>query len=174
MVTLKILPYTNVTLTFGWITLFMGDMGEGALHREERKVIVEQRKLKPGHGPHWGHSTKMNWPTDRRSQYNLSLRHCTANCKPALSSERVPYMKKKEIVTQRNVTSGHPLQKGHDTKTNWPTDRRSQYNLNLITNAWRYNWATLSWGGYKYKDVALQVGGISDETVIYGYESARL
>jgi hypothetical protein len=34
MVTLKILPYTNVTLAFtsGWITLFMEDMFEGALH----------------------------------------------------------------------------------------------------------------------------------------------
>jgi hypothetical protein len=37
MVTLKILPYTNVTLTLGWITLFMGDKGEGDLHEEERK-----------------------------------------------------------------------------------------------------------------------------------------
>jgi hypothetical protein len=37
MVTLKILPYTNVTLTSGWTTLFMGDMGEGALHQDERK-----------------------------------------------------------------------------------------------------------------------------------------
>jgi hypothetical protein len=37
LVTLKILPYTNVTLTLGWITLFMGDMGEDALHEEERK-----------------------------------------------------------------------------------------------------------------------------------------
>jgi hypothetical protein len=36
MVTLQISPYTNVTLTSGWITLFMGDTGEGALHREER------------------------------------------------------------------------------------------------------------------------------------------
>jgi hypothetical protein len=36
---LKVLSYTNVTLTLtlGWITLFMGDMGEGALHGEERK-----------------------------------------------------------------------------------------------------------------------------------------
>jgi hypothetical protein len=33
MVTLQISPYTNMTL--GWITLFMGDMGEGALHQEE-------------------------------------------------------------------------------------------------------------------------------------------
>jgi hypothetical protein len=37
MVTLKILPYTTVTLTSGWITLFMGDMGKEDLHREERK-----------------------------------------------------------------------------------------------------------------------------------------
>jgi hypothetical protein len=37
MIILKISPYTNVTLTFGWIALFMGDMGEGALHEEETK-----------------------------------------------------------------------------------------------------------------------------------------
>jgi hypothetical protein len=39
MVTLNISPYSNVTstLTSGWIALVMGDMGEGALHREERK-----------------------------------------------------------------------------------------------------------------------------------------
>jgi hypothetical protein len=43
MVTLKISPCTNVTLTLtlGWITLFMGDMGEGALHRED-EVTVKQ------------------------------------------------------------------------------------------------------------------------------------
>jgi hypothetical protein len=29
MVTLKLSPYINVTLTFDWITLFVGDMGEG-------------------------------------------------------------------------------------------------------------------------------------------------
>jgi hypothetical protein len=61
MVTLKISPYTNVTLN--WITLFMGNMGESALRREESncqtkkikiwswapytetKVTVKQRKL---------------------------------------------------------------------------------------------------------------------------------
>jgi hypothetical protein len=37
MVTLKISLCINVTLTFGWITLFMGDMGEDAVHEEERK-----------------------------------------------------------------------------------------------------------------------------------------
>jgi hypothetical protein len=36
-VTLKISPCTNVTLTLGWTTLFMGDMGEEATHEEERK-----------------------------------------------------------------------------------------------------------------------------------------
>jgi hypothetical protein len=40
-VTLKISPYTNVTSTFdfdfGLDHLFMGDIREGALHREERK-----------------------------------------------------------------------------------------------------------------------------------------
>jgi hypothetical protein len=46
-----------------------------------------------------------------------------------------PTWKNKVIVTQRNITSGHSLQKGHDTKTNWPTDRRSQYNLNLNVKA---------------------------------------
>jgi hypothetical protein len=33
---------TNVTLTLGWITLFMGDMGDGSLHRED-EVTVKQR-----------------------------------------------------------------------------------------------------------------------------------
>jgi hypothetical protein len=46
MVTLKISPYTNRTLTLSWTTLFMGDMGEGALHEEESNV--KQRKLKSG------------------------------------------------------------------------------------------------------------------------------
>jgi hypothetical protein len=36
-VTLKISPCTDVTLTLGWITLFMEDMGEGALHEEGKK-----------------------------------------------------------------------------------------------------------------------------------------
>jgi hypothetical protein len=33
-----------------------------------------------------------------------------------------------------------------------------------------YNWATLILGGYKCGDLALQVGGVSDETVKYGRE----
>jgi hypothetical protein len=75
MVALEISPCTNVTLTLGWITLSMGDMGEGALHRED-EVTVKQRN-----------GTKTNWPTDRRSHCNLklNLRHCTANYGPVLS-----------------------------------------------------------------------------------------
>jgi hypothetical protein len=102
MVTLKISPCTNVTLTF--------DFDFGLDHSV--------------HG--WRPGTKTNWLTDHRSQYTsnlkLNLRHCTANYRAVLSSERAPYMKKQKevIVTQINVASGHPLQKGHDTKTNWP------------------------------------------------------
>jgi hypothetical protein len=33
---------------------------------------------------------------------------------------------KKVIITQINVTYGHLLQEGQDTKMIWPTDRRSQ------------------------------------------------
>jgi hypothetical protein len=45
---------------------------------------------------------------------------------------REPYTEKKESNCEtKKLKSGHPLQKGHDTKTNWPTDRRSQCNLNL-------------------------------------------
>jgi hypothetical protein len=35
--------------------------------------------------------------------------------------------------------------------------------------AWGYNWATLFLEGYKYGDLGLHVGGVSDETVEYGY-----
>jgi hypothetical protein len=66
-------------------------MGEGALHPEE-EATVKQRNSNLGPG------TKTNWPSDRRSQCNLklNLRHCTANHRPVLSSERTPYMKNKE------------------------------------------------------------------------------
>jgi hypothetical protein len=47
MVTLKISPYTNVTLTLGWPTLFMADMGEGALHEEERNCQTKKIKMTP-------------------------------------------------------------------------------------------------------------------------------
>jgi hypothetical protein len=43
METLKISPYTNVTLNEPYT---------------EKKVTVKQRKFKSGHGPHWGTCTK--------------------------------------------------------------------------------------------------------------------
>jgi hypothetical protein len=43
MVALKISRYRNMTLALGWITLFMGDMGEGTLHLE-KKMVVKKRK----------------------------------------------------------------------------------------------------------------------------------
>jgi hypothetical protein len=65
MATLTISPYTNVTLTSGRITLFVGDLGEG----ERKKVIVKQRNQNLVMAP----STKTNWPTDCQSQCNLKL-----------------------------------------------------------------------------------------------------
>jgi hypothetical protein len=32
--------------------MFMGDMGEDALHEEERKYLSNKKKLKSGYGPH--------------------------------------------------------------------------------------------------------------------------
>jgi hypothetical protein len=87
MVTLKISPYTNVTLTFdfGLDHPVHGGYGWGSPTPRRKKVICQTKKLKSGHGPHWVPGTKTNWPTDRRSQYNLklNLRHCTANYKPS-------------------------------------------------------------------------------------------
>jgi hypothetical protein len=84
------------------------------LYTEKKESSCQTKKLESGHGPHWGPGTKTNWPTDRRSQYSLklNLHHCTANYRLVFSLEREPYMKnlkKKVIITQRNVTSGHLL-----------------------------------------------------------------
>jgi hypothetical protein len=47
MVELEISSCTKVTLTLtlGWITLFMGDMGEGALHREDEVTVKQKIKI---------------------------------------------------------------------------------------------------------------------------------
>jgi hypothetical protein len=50
-------------LTLGWITLFMGDMGEEALHRED-EVAVKEIKIS---------GTKTNWPTDRTCVIALQI-----------------------------------------------------------------------------------------------------
>jgi hypothetical protein len=69
----------------------------GGLHGN-KKGNCQTKKLKSGYGPDWGPGTKINRPADRRSQCNLklNLRHYTANYRPVLSSERVPYMENKE------------------------------------------------------------------------------
>jgi hypothetical protein len=63
----------------------------------------------------------------------------------------------------------------NDTKTNWPTDRRSQYNLNLsmyyTSVEAGQNTSTVA---LRDGDLAFQVGGISNETVKYGPSSAGL
>jgi hypothetical protein len=69
-----------------------------------KKIIVTQINVTSGHLLKKRQGTKTNWPTDRRSQCNLksNLRHCTANYRPVLSSERAPYMK----ITGINCHSG--------------------------------------------------------------------
>jgi hypothetical protein len=60
------------------------------------------------------------------------VRDCTANYRPVLSSERAPYMKKKEsICLSKKFKIWLSTPKGNDTNTNWPADHRSQYGLNL-------------------------------------------
>jgi hypothetical protein len=55
---------------------------------------------------------------------------CTANYRPILSSERASYMKKKENNCQtKKIKIWQCAPKEADTKTNWPTDRWSQYNF---------------------------------------------
>jgi hypothetical protein len=101
MVTLEISPGTNVTLTFnfdfGLDHPLHGGYGWGS-PTPRRRSNCQTNKLKSGYGPKWGTGTKTNWPTDRRSQCNLklNLRHCTANYRPVLSSDRAPYMGNKE------------------------------------------------------------------------------
>jgi hypothetical protein len=41
-------------------------------------------------------------------------------------------------------------------------------------NAQENDWATLSLAGCKYRDLALQVGEVSCETVNYGYRFCRI
>jgi hypothetical protein len=103
----------------------------------------------------------------------MNLRNYTAIADPSTRQRGSPTWKKKVIVTQRNVKFGHLLQRGPDTKMNWPIDRWSQYNLILIlilsvggkgTQCPGYKWATLFLGGYKHGDV-------STERVVYCYGS---
>jgi hypothetical protein len=57
-------------------------------------------------------------------------------------------------------------------KSELPTSNKRLVYKTILARG--YSWATLFLGGYKYKDLALQVGGVSDETVKYGLSSAGL
>jgi hypothetical protein len=88
----------------------------------------QTKKLKSGYGLHWG-------PAPRRTCRQTVGRNVTWNSTCAIALQitdpssrqrgRPTWRINKVIVTQINVTSGHLPQKGQDTKTNWPTDRRS-------------------------------------------------
>jgi hypothetical protein len=126
------LPFTNVTMTsdfdFGLDHPAHGGYGRGRPTRTQ-KVTVKERKLKCGHRPHRGPGAKTNWRTDRNLNFNLC--HCTENYRPVLSSERAPYMKKKESNCHSKkckICSLAPKWARHqDELVDWP----SQYNLNL-------------------------------------------
>jgi hypothetical protein len=62
-----------------------------------------------------------------------SLSDYTANYRPVLSSEKVPYINKEEsnMSNIRKLKPAQGDQKVTDIMTNWPTDRRSQNHLNL-------------------------------------------
>jgi hypothetical protein len=132
-----------VTLTLGWTSLFMWIWAR-VLYMK-KKESVTQRKLESGRGPRKGIGTKTDW----RLTVGLSITW-TLICVIALQLTdpsscqrgRSTWRRKKVIVTQRNVKFGHLLQRGHATKTNWPTDRRSQYNLILILILIDAKWET--------------------------------
>jgi hypothetical protein len=50
------------------------------------------------------------------------------------------------------------------------TDVTKYISLHIKPSAREYNWATLFLGDINTGNLALQVGGVSDETVIYGRE----
>jgi hypothetical protein len=136
MVTLKISPCTDVTLTFHfdfWLWLWTGSPCRWRIYgwgspTPRRRSNCQATKLKSRYGPHWWPGTKTNWPTDRRSQCNLKLNmhHCTANYRPALSSERAPYMKNRESNSHSNkcnIWSLAPKGAGHqDEMSDWPSE----------------------------------------------------
>jgi hypothetical protein len=55
----------NFGFDFGLDHPVHGGYGWGRHTWRRKKVIVKQRKLISGHGPHRGLEIKKNWPTDR-------------------------------------------------------------------------------------------------------------
>jgi hypothetical protein len=71
--------------------------------------------------------------------------------------------KTKVNVTQRN-NIWSPAPKGGDTKTNWPTDRWSQYNLNL-----NYSWVTLFLGDINTGTWPSKLGSLKWDSKIWSW-----
>jgi hypothetical protein len=129
VIKLKISPCTNVTLTFdfdfGLDHHVHGGYGWGSPTPSRRSNCQSKIWL-------WA---SLGGPAPRRTGRLTVGRNVNWNwtCVTALqitdpSSRqrgRNTWKIKKVIVTQINVTSGHLLQEGQDTKENWPTDRRS-------------------------------------------------
>jgi hypothetical protein len=92
-------------------------MGEGSLHEEEKNC--QRRKIKI-----WLWATG-RLTAGRNVTWNWTRVIALQITDPSSRQRGRPTWRKNEIVTQRNLKSGP------DTKTNWQTDRRSQYNLNL-------------------------------------------
>jgi hypothetical protein len=80
----------------------------------EKTKQLSNKEIKIG----MGSGIKTNWPTDRLSQCNLklNLRHCIANYRHVLSSERAPYMKNKERNCHSNkCNTWSPAPRGEKT-----------------------------------------------------------
>jgi hypothetical protein len=108
---IKISPYTNVTLSFDSDFDFWLDH--------------------PFHGGY-----RRGRPTCRKKRAPY-MKKKESNCHPDPSSRqrgRHIWRRKNVIVTQRNIKSGHLLRRGPDTKTNWPTDRRSKLSALIVTS----------------------------------------
>jgi hypothetical protein len=127
--------------------------------RKNKKVIVTQTNVTSGHLLQKGQDTKMNWPTDRRSQYNLKLRQCSANYGPVLSSERAPYMKNKVSNCHSNKCSiWSPAPKGarhQDELADW---------LSVVM----WLWLDVSW--FRLRDAARTSQSASTGATAYGAE----
>jgi hypothetical protein len=72
----------------------------------------------------------------------------TTNDRPDLSSEGAPAIDKTVLVNVNpKLISGHETHMGLESRTYWPTDRRSYRDFDFeLPSAWGYSWATLSPG----------------------------
>jgi hypothetical protein len=92
-------------------------------YTEKKENNCRTKKLKSGHGPIGG-------PAPRRTGRQSVGRNITWNwtCAVALQITDPSFRQRGRPTwknSHSNLTSGHPLRKGQNTKTSWPTVRRS-------------------------------------------------